>query len=413
MDRKLMAAVVSSRAWTDLNESVAAFDNVELLSPLQNMEDLKKAASRSLLDIVFIDIEEFNPSLNGNGVNFDKLGLYAVFISRQNDPILMKAAMRAGGRDFIAGQVGKEEIGDLLNRANEGRKIEVDSHGKKSEEPETGGAPGKVVTFFSTKGGAGKSALAVNYAISLAQRENCRVCLLDLDLQFGDLALIMNLKPRASISDLIASGSKIEDEIDSYLLKRDENVFLLASPQKPEESELVTGEHVKAIVEALTDRFKYIIIDTAASFHDVSLAALDKSDVIHIVLTPIILAVKDLKGMLDVMTRSLEYPPEKIKVILNRSDSQSGISGNDIEKLCKRKMDYSIPSDGNVVVPSINTGIPAVISYPRSKFSKAVRKMAEDAGETAPVAVAKTSIFSFLKIGNAKNKKTLIKNLES
>lgn len=413
MDRKIMAAVVSSRAWTDLNESVAAFDNVELLSPLQNMEDLKKAASRSLLDIVFIDIEEFNPSLNGNGVNFDKLGLYAVFISRQNDPILMKAAMRAGGRDFIAGQVGKEEIGDLLNRANEGRKIEVDSHGKKSEEPETDGAPGKVVTFFSTKGGAGKSALAVNYAISLAQRENCRVCLLDLDLQFGDLALIMNLKPRASISDLIASGSKIEDEIDSYLLKRDENVFLLASPQKPEESELVTGEHVKAIVEALTYRFKYIIIDTAASFHDVSLAALDKSDVIHIVLTPIILAVKDLKGMLDVMTRSLEYPPEKIKVILNRSDSQSGISGNDIEKLCKRKMDYSIPSDGNVVVPSINTGIPAVISYPRSKFSKAVRNMAEDAGETAPVAAAKTSIFSFLKIGNAKNKKTLIKNLES
>ncbi|HOY62486.1 MAG TPA: AAA family ATPase [bacterium] len=413
MDRKIMAAVVSSRAWTDLNESVAAFDNVELLSPLQNMEDLKKAASRSLLDIVFIDIEEFNPSLNGNGVNFDKLGLYAVFISRQNDPILMKAAMRAGGRDFIAGQVGKEEIGDLLNRANEGRKIEVDSHGKKSEEPETDGAPGKVVTFFSTKGGAGKSALAVNYAISLAQRENCRVCLLDLDLQFGDLALIMNLKPRASISDLIASGSKIEDEIDSYLLKRDENVFLLASPQKPEESELVTGEHVKAIVEALTYRFKYIIIDTAASFHDVSLAALDKSDVIHIVLTPIILAVKDLKGMLDVMTRSLEYPPEKIKVILNRSDSQSGISGNDIEKLCKRKMDYSIPSDGNVVVPSINTGIPAVISYPRSKFSKAVRNMAEDAGETAPVAAAKTSIFSFLKIGNAKNKKILIKNLES
>ncbi len=413
MDKKLMAAVVSSRAWTDLNESVAAFDNVELLSPLQNIEDLKKAASRSLLDIVFIDIEEFNPSLNGNGLNFDKLGLYAVFISRQNDPILMKAAMRAGGRDFIAGQVGKEEIGDLLNRANDGRKLELDSHEKKSGELDTGGTPGKVVTFFSTKGGAGKSALAVNYAISLAQRENCRVCLLDLDLQFGDLALIMNLKPRASIADLIASGSKIEDEIDSYLFKRDENVFLLASPQKPEESELVTGEHVKAIVEALTDRFKYIIIDTAASFHDVSLAALDKSDVIHIVLTPIILAVKDLKGMLDVMTRSLEYPPEKIKVILNRSDSQSGISGNDIEKLCKRKMDYSIPSDGNVVVPSINTGIPAVISYPRSKFSKAVRKMAEDAGETAPVAAAKASFFSFLKIGNAKNKKTLIKNLES
>jgi pilus assembly protein CpaE len=413
MDRKLMAAVVSSRAWVDLSESLAAFDNVELLSPLQNMEDLKKAASRSLLDIVFIDIEEFNPSLNGNGVNFEKLNLYAVFISRNNDPSLMKAAMRAGGRDFLAGQVGKEEMGDLLNRANEGRKYGVDKQGKKSEEHETGETPGKVVTFFSTKGGAGKSALAVNYAIALSQLEKCRVCLLDLDLQFGDLALIMNLKPRASISDLIASGSKIEDEINSYLLKRDENVFLLASPQKPEESELVTGEHVKEIVGALTNKFKYIIIDTAASFHDVSLAALDKSDVINIVLTPIILAVKDLKGMLDVMTRSLEYPPEKIKVILNRSDSQSGISGNDIEKLCKRKMDYSIPSDGNVVVPSINTGIPAVISYPRSKFSKAVKKMAEDAGDASPVAAGKTSFFKFFKIKKIENKKNLNENSEA
>lgn len=386
LEKKQLAAIVSSRNWEDLNQVLSNIDSVEMLSPLQNLEDLRRERTRKLLDVVFIDVDELDASPGAGGGLPDTNGLYVVFISDRCDPAGMRAAMQAGAKDFLARPFRPGDLAEVFGRANEYR---VHSDTEPPETPvssDPGRKDTRVITFFSTKGGAGKSALASNFALSITSRyPEKSVCLLDLDLQFGDLALILNVRPRATISDLVSGKGRISEELPAYLSKHSERLHLLASPARPEEAELVRNEHVTEIIESLSGRYDFVIIDTAASFHDVSLAALDKSHEIFLIITPIILSVKNLKGMLDVMMRSLGYPDERIKVILNRSDSNSGINKADIEKLCKRNIDFCIPSDGNVVVPSINSGTPAVTAWPRSKFSLAINRMA-DAVVGAPVA---------------------------
>jgi pilus assembly protein CpaE len=396
---KQLAAIVSSRNWDDLNGALAAIDSIETLSPIRNPAELKRELSRKLLDVAFIDIDEFDPASNGFSALIRTNGLYVVFVSDCCDTAKMRTAMQAGARDFLARPIRADVLAEVFTRAEKYLSSTADSAA-----PFTPAADGngyrdtKIITYFSTKGGAGKSALATNFALALTLKHSDKtVCLLDLDLQFGDLALILNIQPRATIYDLITVGGSISEELPSFITKYNDRLHLLASPVRPEQADLIKSEHVIEIIEALSGVYDYVIIDTAASFSDISMAALDRSHEVFLIITPIILSVKNLKGMLDVMTRSLGYPDEKIKVILNRCDSNSGISGADIEKLCRRKIDFGIPSDGNVVVPSINSGTPAVSAFPKSKFSVAINKMVGAvAGADMPAAAVRAPFWKKL-----------------
>ncbi|MFA6449611.1 MAG: AAA family ATPase [bacterium] len=377
MDKKQLAAIVSARGWDDLNRELTRCDNIEMLSPLQNVGDLKRARSRELLDVVFVDFDEYDVSSNGNGTLLAALGPYVVFIADSDNPENIRIAMRAGAKDYLVRPFTSSDLSEVFKRAADVQKLPAGASDV-NPAPDAGDAKeSKIFTFFATKGGVGKSALASNFALALSQLDKSKkVCLLDLDLQFGDLALILNVKPRATISDLISAGGAEGDDILSYLSSFNENLSLLSAPARPEEAELIGAETVGKIIDAISRRFDYLVIDTAASFHDISLSALDKSHEIFLIVTPLILAVKNLKSSIDVMLNSLEYPADKLKVVLNRSDSKAGISKEDIEKLCNIKIKYNIPSDGNIVVPSLNTGAPAVAASPKSKFSRAILEMA-------------------------------------
>lgn len=376
MENKQLAAVVSTREWAGLKEVLSRYDSVELLSPLMNVEELKRETARGLLDIAFVDADEYCPEDSDGKILANGNGLYVVFISNENSPALMKKAMRAGAKDFIAGPFVESDLDEIISSARKHRPAAELDEGDGGCSAACGG-PSKTIAFFSTKGGAGKSILAANFAVALSHAANCNVCLLDLDLQFGDIALIAGARPRATISDLVSCDGDIAGELPAHLTKHDENVFILSAPARPEEAELITPEHVETIMQTLRERFKYVIVDTAASFHDISIAALDRSDEVFLVATPVILSIKNLKGMLQVMKESLEYPDEKIKVLLNRSDSRNGIGRNDIEKLIGRKIDCRVPSDGDIVVQSLNGGGLTITAYRKSKFSKAIVKMAE------------------------------------
>ncbi len=389
MDNKQLAAIVSTKEWAGLNQALARLDTIELLSPLMNVEELKRETSRELLDIVFVDADEYIPSDGDAKVLANGSGLYVVFISANENPPLMKKAMRAGAKDFIVEPFMKEDLEDIVESAAKQRTA-PHAEGIVTDADANAGGPSKTIAFFSTKGGAGKSILAANFAVALSRVESCKVCLLDLDLQFGDLALILNVKPHATITDLVTGGGDIAEELPAYLTRFDDNLSILPSPVKPEEAELITPAHIEQITQALSARFKYVIIDTTTTFHDVSIMALDKSDEVFLVATPIILSVKNLKGMLKVMKESLEYPDEKIKIVLNRCDSRFGISRPDIEKLSNRKIDYMTPSDGNIVVQSLNRGVPTVVGYKNSKFSKAIVKMARSVADVSAACSAKT-----------------------
>ena len=377
MERKVLAAVLSNRNWDDLTRKLAFFESVEMLSPLHNMEDLERTSVRGLLDVVFIDVEEFLVmSPNGKLDAMGSRGLYVVIVADRMNPEEMRIAMRSGAKDYLIRPFNGEDLSEVFQRALAHKPSPPPSVAPEQEKRKKKHA--EIITFFTTKGGAGKSTLATNLALALSRNCKCSVCLLDLSLQFGDLSLMLDSKPPATIIDVVNSGGVTDEDIRSFLVQYDGDVHLLASPAKPEEAELVHASHINNILDALSTQFDYIIIDTAASFSDVSLAALDRSNKVFLLVTPVILGVKNLIGTLDVMRKSLMYPEEKMKVILNRSDSKSGISPGDIEKLIKKKIDYMVPSDGNVVVPAVNRGIPAVVGCPRSKFSKAVVEISED-----------------------------------
>lgn len=398
MDNTQLAAILSNRNWDDLNNELGALESVELLSPLQNPADLEQASSRGLLDVVFIDVDEFDGiSADGRISSLHNEGLYVVFISERMDPGVMRSAMRAGAKDFLVRPFNRAELTEIFERAREAGTAPAAE--RKTPPPDAEKKSAEVITFFTTKGGAGKSTLATNFALALSMHCGKAVCLLDLSLQFGDLSLILDIKPRATIIDLINSGGPIADDVHSYLSRSDEGVSLLPAPAKPEEAEMVSADHVAGIIDALSSSFDYIIIDTAASFSDVSLAALDRSHRVYLVVTPIILSVKNLIGTLDVMKKSLGYPDDKLKVVLNRCDSKSGIGVGDIERLISKKIDFRVPSDGNIVVPSLNSGTPPVVGCPKSKFSRAVAKIALSIAEPRADARAKEPFWKKLLPG--------------
>lgn len=392
MKKKLFAAILSDREWAELNSELSSLDIMELLSPLHRVADLDSIANNGMLDIVFIDIDEHTQfSVNGKVGSLSELGIFTVFISDNMSPEVVRNAMRAGAKDFLVAPFQREDIARVLHGALRMKNSLPPAPPVVAVVPEKETKTAEIITFFSTKGGAGKSVLSTNFSLALATHFGASVCMLDLSLQFGDLSLILNARPRATIMDVINENGHVSADIESYLTKFHNSSFLLPAPAKPEEAELVKASHVEEILDALSGKFDYIVIDTAASFNDISLAALDRSDRIFHVVTPIILSVKNLTRSLELMRDSLEYPQEKQQIILNRSDSQSGISAGDIERIISKKIDFQVPSDGNVVVPSLNKGQPAVVSAPQSKFSKSIIDMAMSVSGVQPTAQKKIS----------------------
>ena len=377
MQTKLTVAIVSTRPWDDLAAALEHSAQVREMECLAAPADLESPENMARFDVVFLDGSEFDPAANGNGALLYRCRAYGVFVSDRDDPALLRRALRAGGNDVITRPFDEQELADLFERA----RCCLSATPAADAAPEK--EPARVISFFATKGGVGRSVIAANFALALSRLEpQARICLADLDMQFGDLALILNVKPRGTVAELVSSGGPFDEELPNYLAKCSENVFLLAAPARPEEAELVQGAHTTEILDALAARFDYVIADPPAVFNDVALAALDKSDQVFLVSAPVILDLKNLRSVLDVMRSSLEYPEHKIRVVLNRNDMRNGIARGEIENITSRKVDVSVPCDDAVLAASVNEGAPAVERFPKSKFARAVTILAQAAART-------------------------------
>lgn len=378
---KYFASIVSTRPWEDLNENLRASESVELLPPFHDISEIENSPNYGLLDIIFVDVEEPDLDFVKTAKTFGPgFGPYMVFIADSNDTVKMRAAMQVGGRDFIVRPFAMNDIAGILQRAAEYRQVRA-SVVCAYVDREAGAAPpmhSRILTFFSMKDGIGNSTLACNFAIALAGVSKKRVCIVDLVLRFGDISLMLNLNPRATFGNLAAAPpDQISENILTYLTPVQKNIFLLAAPSLPEDGELVTPEHVSETLRTLATRFDYVVVDAPSAFSDISVAALDVSSSVFLMVEPIIMSIRGLKTALDVMRDSFHYPDEKVKMVLYRSNSGTEIDAHHVEKITHRKITYSIPSDFRVVVSSINQGVTAVAASPKSKFSKAVLQMAQ------------------------------------
>lgn len=226
----------------------------------------------------------------------------------------------------------------------------------------------RVVTVYGAKGGCGKTTVAVNLAVAL-QKSGKKVALLDLDLEFGDVGVFLNLPRCEGISDLIGEPKLTASTVSNYLVRHASGVMVLCAPPSPEYAELVHPDHIERIVTVLRAEYDYLIFDTPSTMNDCTLAAMEQADVIYMITNPEISTLKNTRVCLEIL-KTLDYF-RKVKMILNR-DGESFISERDVENALDMKLALVIPADGKSNISAINRGIPVVTSAAKSKLSKTV-----------------------------------------
>ena len=294
---------------------------------------------------------------------------------------MVRRLMRAGADDYIVKPASTDDILTAIRTVHQ-NKMKL-----RANAPQPGEAPdtrGQVITVYSPQGGSGKSMLTANLGVAMAGALNAktikgRVALLDLNLQFGDIDLMLNLAPENTIAGLSQkSQSGLDSElVDQYLTTHeDSGLRVLVAPSTPQYAESITVYTIEQTIEALRESYQYVLIDTPSQLQDTTLAALDAATHILLIATLDVLALHKTRTALE-MLRQL-YPPEKIRVILNRSNTEAGISLAQAEEALGIPLSGQIPSDGRVVVTSINEGKPFVLSASESQIARRVSDLANE-----------------------------------
>ena len=234
----------------------------------------------------------------------------------------------------------------------------------------------QVIAVFSPKGGAGRTTIATNLAVSLHRDTGSRVCLVDANLQFGDVGVLLNLNPKdRSIAEAVETGEPDGDIIDSVLVDHSTGIHVLLAPPSPEGADLVTPAYMRRIVEHLRIGHDFVVIDLPSGLSDLSLAVMDAADTILVLTALEITTIKNVRLFLEV-TEQLEYARSKIRLVINRADAAQGIRIADVEASVRRPIDGTIVSDGRLSVLAVNRGVPFVVSHPDSVLSRDVTKLA-------------------------------------
>jgi pilus assembly protein CpaE len=295
--------------------------------------------------------------------------LGVLLLREQLDVETMGHALRAGVRDVVDAR----DVDAIQTACARSMEVSRQLLGTGTQGQQASGA--KSVTIFAAKGGCGKSTLATNLAVALAEGGRKRVCLIDLDLAFGDVGIMLQLTPDRGIADAAATPDRIDSTLVRALLTSyAPGVDVLLAPVGPQEAERINRDLVVQVLAAVRTIADYVVIDTPAHFTEPVLAALDVSDVSVLMATPDIPALKNLRIAMD-MLDLLGLSRESRIVVLNRSDAKVGLSGSDIDRVLQTPTSAHIPSSRDVPI-SINRGTPIVVDKPGHPVSKAIRELA-------------------------------------
>jgi pilus assembly protein CpaE len=293
-----------------------------------------------------------------------RTSFYAFGSDLDSDTVIR--AVNAGAKYFIKEPFNLSMIGNLIQRSWSERQQGLD---EKSTD-------GKVLTVFSNKGGLGKTTVATNLAVSLALTCRKSVALVDLDLQFGDVSIFLDLHPSFTITDLVTRIKELDSElIYSSLIRHETGVHALTEPRMAEESDLITPDHINKIINMMKGLFDFVVVDTTHSFDDVIIEALEISDSILLISVLDLPTIRNTQRCLEIFSR-LNFPEEKIKIIVNRFMSEEEVDPGRFESALKFPVYWKIPNDYSTVINAINGGVPIHRLAPSSAIARNFNELA-------------------------------------
>src|SRR5512138_3763003 len=340
-------------------------------------------------DVVLMDINM--PDMDGiaatEAIRSHQPAVQVVILSVQSDQNYMRRAMLAGARDFLT----KPPMGDELISAIRRAGAMAQSERSKSAQMQAaipamnlggmnmvfGGPKGKIVTIYSPKGGTGCTTIAVNLALTL-HNEDTRVALVDGNLQFGDVAVFMNEQGKNTIADLSGRAEELDPEIvEEVMLKHAASgIHILAAPSRPEYAEKVSSGQFTRLLEYLSQLYAYVVVDTASLLTDVTLSAIDVSDVIVLVTTQDIPSIKNCRLFLDLL-QTMGVDRQRILFAMNKYDKRISITPERVAENLKQEVSSVIPLDEATVMKAVNRGVPFVLDSKNQPASRGILSLAE------------------------------------
>lgn len=299
--------------------------------------------------------------------------LILIAVAEQVTSGLLRLAMRAGVSEVIEAPLTEDKIEESIKQfANDVLKRRPGTVAPTVVTRDNG----QVIVVMSAKGGSGKTVVATNLALLLTRFEDKRVALVDADLQFGDVCLVLQLEPRFTLVNAAHEMHHLDPQLlDSLLTDHPSGLRVMAAPLEPAFADDISTESLMTVVELLRENYDYVVVDTASMLDELLLSLLERADVILQVVDMDLPSVKNAKLALETL-RLLKFPTSKVKLVLNRSNAKARLDDKEIEGALKMSISAAIPSDG-AVAASMNEGRPVVESAPKSRVAKGFESVAE------------------------------------
>lgn len=352
-------------------------DNFQLMSKKVTSDTLFPTIVESKPNVLLLDFAfQNNPFYLVDRIVSEYNTCDVIAVLPDDESINLDRVVLSGARAFIKYPYDAEKLLVTIKRV-----IELSERKQVSmpEEPlqETQNRPSHLFSIFSPKGGAGTTTIATNLAISLHQRIKEDVLLIDGKLQFGHVALYLNLLTGNSITDLIAHSDMLDEQlVDQVTIRHKSGIHVLPSPNSISEAQGITPDKLFKVLQNLQNYFPNIIIDCGNHLDENTVTFMDASNQIFVIANPNLAAMRDVRQFIEVAT-SLSYPKDKILYLLNLTGRKADVRKEEIEKILKIKIFDTIPTDENLALSSWNEGVPIALLKPRHPISKAYEQISK------------------------------------
>lgn len=292
-----------------------------------------------------------------------------VGIGPELDSSRLLEAMRAGLVEYLPRPLDASSIRDALSRVMRKNGWNESQGGQRN---------GKLLAFFSAKGGSGSTSVVTNVGIELHRLTGKKTLLVDLDLELGEIASMLGLRPRFHFVDLVRNFHRMdEDLLPSYIESHESGVHVLSAPVEPEYGEEVTGEQIARILGFLRHQYDYVLVDTSKSLAPPALAALQTADPVFLVTNMDVPSLRNLKRCLPILDRVTAGDADRLRLIVNRFNPKSLVRLQDLEETLGIEVSWTLSNDYETVIQAISTGQPLVLNG-NSRYSQELKDLARD-----------------------------------